>query len=178
MRSIYLIVAFVLFGSVAAFAQARPADDDTAAAPIVASAKAKYMGGMFGFDEKEEGTLKFDDENNRVVFFGKNNKEQFALPYDTLLYVSPHSQSVTSNTGNVVRSIPLPGSVFGGLIKEKHRYLIVEFNDPDVNVRGTVSFKVSSKALLDSVIHSLGTKAKMTKRGGAFYRPKPARTEI
>lgn len=178
MKAIYFTIACVLFGSFATSAQVRPTDDDDIAAPVIASVKAKYMGGMFGFDEKTEGTLKFDDENSRVVFFGKDDKEQFALPYDTLLYVSPHSKSVTSNTGNVVRNIPLPGSVLGGLIKEKHRYMIVEFNDPDVNVRGTVSFKISSKALLDSVIHSLGTKAKMTKRGGAFYRPKPARTEI
>ena len=41
--------------------------EPAAIAPV--SFKAKYDGGMFGFSTKEEGTLKFDDANFRLVFF-------------------------------------------------------------------------------------------------------------
>ena len=178
MKPLYFAIACILLSTLAAGAQVRPAEKDDTPTAASAATEARYMGGMFGFDEKESGTLQFDDENRRIVFFGKDKKEKFALNYDAVLVVEPRSQSVTSNTGNVVRNIPLPGSMLGGLIKEKHRYMIIQFSDPDVDVRGTVSFKLSSKALLDSVIRSLGEKAKLTKRGEAYYRPRTVRTEI
>src|SRR5215217_2306313 len=149
---------------------AKPVALNTAkAAP--ASFEAKYEGGMFGYSEKEAGMLKFDDDNQRLVFFGKDQKEKFQIPYKSLLVVYPQSKSVTSNTGNIVRNIPLPGAVLGGLIKEKRRYLVVHFDDPDVEAaKGLVNFKLENKELLDSVIHSLAGKANLMQRGDAFYR--------
>jgi hypothetical protein len=43
-------------------------------------------------------------------------------------------------------------------------------------VTGTVSFRIDDKDLLESVIFSLGNKAKLTQRGDSYYRPrrKPA----
>jgi hypothetical protein len=73
----------------------------------------------------------------------------------------------------------LPGAgILGGFIREKRRYMLVQFNDPDADARGTTSFKLSSKELLDSVIQTLGEKAKLKQRGDAFYRPRPTTTEI
>lgn len=133
---------------------------------------AKYEGGMFGFSRKEEGTLKFDDANFRLVFFGKNNKELFGIPYKDLIVIYPHSQSVQSTTGKVVQHVPLLGAgILGGFIKEKRRYLVLNFDDPDMDIKGTVNFKLENKELLDSVVRTLGNKAELQQRGDAFYRP-------
>lgn len=173
---------FLLAASVGLAAQVRPAEtggtsnDKKDAAPQ--SFEAKYEGGMFGYSKKETGTLKFDDVNERIVFHGKDGKEKFSIGFQQISVISPQSRSVTSTTGNVVRNIPLPGSVLGGLIKEKKRYLIVQFADRDADVSGTVSFKLDNLKLLESVIQTLGEKAKMTQRGDAFYRPRSVRNEI
>ncbi|HMS08616.1 MAG TPA: hypothetical protein PKE66_03955 [Pyrinomonadaceae bacterium] len=173
---------FLLAASVGLAAQVRPAgtgatsDDKKDAAPQ--SFEAKYEGGMFGYGKKESGTLRFDDVNERIVFHGKDGKEKFSIGFQQISVISPQSRSVTSTTGNVVRNIPLPGSVLGGLIKEKKRYLIVQFADRDADVSGTVSFKLDNLKLLESVIQTLGEKAKMTQRGDAYYRPRTVRNEI
>jgi len=180
MKKILFAAMFVLSVSLFAFAQPRPieksANPNTKPAP--ASFSAKYEGGLFGFTEKAEGTLKFDDENARLVFLGKTQKEMFSIPFESLLVIYPTSESVTSTTGNVVKNIPLPGAGLAGLIKEKRRYLVLQFDDPDADVKGMVNFKIENKELLDSVIQSLGTKAKMTQRGDAYYRPRTPKSSI
>ncbi len=89
------------------------------------------------------------------------------------------SKSVTSTTGNVVRHIPLPGAGLAGLLKEKRRYLVLHFDDPDVEAaKGILNFKLENKVLLDSVLQSLAGKAKLTKRGDAYYRPRKLKNEI
>ncbi len=182
MKKIILISSIVLCLSAAVFAQPRPADktipQTVVAKNAPASFAAKYEGGLFGFTQKETGTFKFDDENQRVVFFGKDQKEKFGIPYKSLLIVSPESRSVTSTTGNVVRNIPLPGAVLGSLIKEKRQYLLLQFDDPDVDAKGIVNFKLDNRELLDSVIETLGKKAKLTQRGDAYYRPRVLKTDI
>ena len=169
--------------SVAAFGQPRPVGEAkkpvTAKTLAPASFEAKYEGGMFGYNEKESGTLKFDDANERLVFFGKDQKEKFHVPYKSVLVIYPQSRSVTSTTGNVVRHIPLPGAGLAGLIREKRRYLILHFNDPDIETaRGVLSFKLQTKRLLDSVVYTLGEKAKLVQRGDAYYRPRTGKSEI
>lgn len=144
----------------------------TPAAMAPVSFKAKYEGGMFGFSKKEEGTLKFDDANFRLVFFDKNNKERFGIPYKALIVVYPNTESVQSTTGKVVQNVPLMGAgIAGAFIKEKKRYMVLNFDDPDMNVKGTTSFKLESKDLLESVVQTLGTKAEMQPRGEAYFRP-------
>ncbi len=178
MKSIILtIVATLAFSSISP-AQPRPVDKPAAPAavkPAPPSFSAKYEGGMFGYNTKETGVLKFDDDNQRLVFLGTDQKEKFGIPYKSLLVIYPESKSVTSTTGNVVRHIPLPGAGLAGLVKEKRRYLILQFDDPDVDAKGAINFKLENKELLDSVIHSLGQKAKMKQRGDAFYRPRVVR---
>lgn len=165
-------------GVIAAGAQPRPIEkpQETKSAaqikPAPESFPTKYEGGMFGFSQKEEGVLKFDDINERIIFFGKDGKEKFHLAYDDMLMIYAQSKSVTSTTGNVVKNIPLPGAALAGLIKEKRRYLIVHFQDADADAKGAVNFKIEDKDLLDSVIVTLGKKANMTQRGDAYLRPK------
>jgi hypothetical protein len=174
--SMFLFVSLFVF-ALGAFAQPRVAEKPTAGdpdapkpAPAPASFEAKYEGGVFGYSKKEEGTLKFDDLNERLVFFGKDNKEKLSIPYKAMLVIAPQSQSVQSTTGKVVSVVPYAG-LLGGFIKEKRRYLVINYDDPDVAIKGLVNFKVDTRELLDSVIYSLGEKAKMKQRGDAFYRP-------
>ncbi len=176
MKKFLFTAMFVCSFVLASFAQPRPVETGTERAkPAPATFEAKYEGGLFGYSQKENGTLKFDDENERIVFFGKDQKERFGIPYKSLMVVSPQSRAVTSNTGNVVSNIPLPGAgILGGFIKEKRQYMLVQFNDPDAEVSGVTTFKVSSKELLDSVIQTLGEKAKLKQRGDGYFRPKKA----
>jgi hypothetical protein len=171
-----LILAFIsimMFAAIA-LAQPRPMDRSTpdSVKPAPESFEAKYQGGFFGHSDKIDGKLKFDDANSRLVFFNEEGKELFGLPYDGLLTVYPQSQSVTSTTGNVVRNIPLPGAILGGFIKEKRRYLVIRFDDPEMDTIGTMSFKVDNKEILDSVVAALGEKGGLHRRGDAYFKPK------
>jgi hypothetical protein len=179
MKKIIFSLILALGFSALVFAQPRPADK-TAGVPKQQAPsvfKAKYEGGMFGYSKKQTGTLKFDDANSRLVFFGKDQKEMFGIPYDALQVIYPHSQSVTSTGGRVIEYIPLPGSFLGGFIKKKQRYLVAQFADQDIeNARGTLSFKLDNQELLDSVLQTLAEKAKLTQRGEAYYKPRPKPT--
>lgn len=137
------------------------------------SYKAKYEGGMFGFSEKEIGTLKFDGNNQRLVFFGKDGKEKFGIPYDAIQVIYPQTQSVQSTGGKVMERVPLLGAGIAGLfMKDKSRYMIVNFEDQDIDAKGAINFKFDSKATLQSAIETLGGKAEMQQRGEAYYRLK------
>jgi hypothetical protein len=174
MKKIFLAAALFAL-PVLAYGQPRQmakTSTDTKPAPAPASFEAKYEGGMYGFSKKTVGTLKFDDANSRIVFYGEDKKEMFGVPYSALLVIYPQSQSVTSTTGNVVKNIPLPGAALGGFIKEKRSYLVINFDDPDVDARGTVNFKLDSRELLDSVLDTLASKAGLEQRGDAYYRPR------
>ncbi len=152
----------------------------TPAAMAPVTFKARYEGGMFGFSKKEEGTLKFDDANFRLVFFDKAGKERFGFPYKALIVIYPNTASVQSGTGRAVQNIPILGAgIAGQFMKKKIRYLVINFDDTDVEVKGSTSFRLDSTPLLESVIQTLGTKAEMQQRGDAFYRPmrKPVPTE-
>jgi hypothetical protein len=181
MKKTLFFLALSLFAlpSVAG-AQPRPVEKPAPAAtpvkPAPASFQAKYEGGMYGFSKKEEGTLKFDDANERLVFFGKDQKEKFAVPYKSMLIVTPQSQSVQSTTGKVVSVIPY-GGLIGGFIKEKRRYLVIHFDDPDVEAKGLVNFRINDQQLLDSVIAALGTKAELKQRGDGYIRSKVVKDE-
>ena len=147
-------------------------ENPTPAAIAPVTFKAKYEGGMFGFSQKQEGTLKFDDANFRLVFFNKENKEQFGIPYSALVVIYPNMQSVQSGTGKAVQNVPILGAgIAGAFMKKKIRYLVINFDDQDMNARGTANFRLDSTELLQSVIQTLGTKAELQQRGDAYYRP-------
>lgn len=160
-------------------AQPRPVEktpEQKVVKPAPASFAAKYEGGMYGYGKKEVGTLRFDDDNLRLVFFGKDQKEKFAIPYNAMLIVTPQSQSVQSTGGKVVEYIPYVG-LLGGFIKEKRRFLVIHFDDPDVEARGTVNFRIDDQPLLDSVIAAIGSKAELKARGDGYIRPKVVKTQ-
>ncbi len=188
MKKELFFLALSLFLSVSiVFAQPRPVSTTTPnnpsptpaaiVKPAPQSVAVKYEGGMFGYAKKETGMLKFDDLNERVVFYGKDQKEMFAIPFKSMLVVLAQSKSVRSTAGTVVSAIPLPGAGLAGLIREKRRYLVINFDDPDVDAKGVVNFKLANKELLQSVIQTLGEKAKMTKRGEAYYRPRTVKID-
>ena len=183
MKKILFSLAFGLFACVSMIsAQPRPAEKgqpNTAQVNAPETVAAKYEGGMFGFDKKDEGSLKFDDANERLVFFGKDKKEKFAIPYDAMVMVYTGTKSVRSGAGTAVSVIPLPGAGLAGLIREKRHYLTIQFSDRDVEASGVASFKIESDQMRESVVHTLGAKAKLTQRGDAYYRPRPKpKTEL
>ena len=181
MKKILLISLIVLSFTFVAFAQPRPAERSQLPSVMKSDASTfpvKYQGGLFGFNEKESGTLKLDDLNERVVFLGKDQKENFGIPYKALLIVYPNSSVSTATTGKVMSSIPLPGAGLFGLMKEKKRFLVIQFDDPDVDVKGIVNFKVENKELLQTIIQTIGVKANLKQRGDTVYRPRTVKPEI
>ena len=145
------------------------------ATPALDSVEARYEGGLFGFSEREKGTLKFNDEKKSIVFIDEKNRERFTISYDSILTLFPSSKEIQSGTGRTIGAIPFPGAGLGGsLLKKKKNYMILRFEDPDFDTRGTMSFLIDTNELLKTAIQSLGTKAEMKPRGDAFYRPNPA----
>ena len=178
MKNLLIGYIFVIGFTAAVFAQPRPMERAASQhKPAPEIFDAKYQGGFFGYSEKVDGKLKFDDINKRLVFFGEEGKELFGLAYSTIITIYPQSRSVTSTTGNIVRAIPLPGSIFGSFIKEKRRYLVLRFEDREMDIVGTMSFKLDNKELLDSVIGTLGEKTGLQNRGDAYYKPKETTTD-
>lgn len=177
-KILYIFALSLAFFAISVSAQPRPVDkstDEKPIAPAPASFEAKYEGGMIGYSKKEKGTLKFDDVNQRIVFYGKNNKEVFAIAYDSIYSISPQSQSVRSTTGQVIGAIPIPGAGLAGMfIKEKRRYMIIQYSDRDVDINGVTNFKIEDKDLLDSVIKALGEKSELKKRGDSYIRSRQA----
>lgn len=158
--------------SAALYAQPRPADKTGRATggQALPSYPARYEGGLFGASDTESGTLKLDDANERVVFYRKDQKEMFSIPYDALVVIYPDSKVGTSTTGNVVSRLPLPGAGLAGLLSKRTKYLVVQFDDPDIDAKGVANFKFDEKDMLLSFISTLGEKAKMKQRGDAYYR--------
>lgn len=178
-----LALAVFALGS-AAIAQPRPVDK-TAATPntsqktALSSVQAKYEGGMFGYSRKEKGTLKFDDDNERLIFLGEDGKEKFAIPYKAIVVIYPSEKKVQSGTGRAISAVPILGAGLGGsLLKKKKHYLVLQFDDPDVDAKGAANFLLDTGGLLDSTIYSIGEKAKLVQRGDAFYRPREVRRPV
>ena len=47
--------------------------------------KAKYEGGVFGYRKTMEGTLTFDDANNRLLFKDKKPPKEISIPYEAIM---------------------------------------------------------------------------------------------
>jgi hypothetical protein len=154
-----------------------PAPTETPAPPPApATVKAKYEGGVTGFMKKQTGTLNFNDAEQRLVFRDKYQREYFSLPYKALAAIWPDTKAQRTTAGRVVSAIPAPygANLIGLLMREKLRYLVVQYSDPDTEVQGVTSFKLDNKELLASVLHTLAGKAELKPRGEAFVRAKDA----
>jgi hypothetical protein len=177
-------LALVLLPAAAAEAQRPRVGADSPAAPAAASTpapppapstvKAKYEGGVTGFMQKQTGSLQFNDEEQRLVFRDKAQREYFSLPYKSLAAIWPDKKARRTTAGTVVSNLPLPygANMLGLLMREKLRYLVVQFDDPDTRVQGITSFKLDSKEVLASVVHTLAGKANLKPRGESFIRGK------
>lgn len=175
MKKILFLCVICFFASALVNAQPRPMDknqDDHSKIPQAPNSfETKYQGGVIGFSEKEHGTLKFDDINERLVFYSEENKEQFSINYDAMFVIYPSTNKVQSGTGRTLGSLPLPGAGIGGsFLKKKKNYLVIQYVDKDVDIQGAVNFLIDTNELLLSVVKTLGEKAELTRRGDSYIR--------
>jgi hypothetical protein len=160
---------------VAVYAQrprtADPTPDASKAVPPPApqSMDAKYEGGVFGHNKTMEGTLSFDDTNERLLFSNDKKKEVFFIPYNAVVSAFADTQKRRPAAATVAQNIPYLGFPLG-LIKTKVRYLTLQFSDPDTNVSGITSFRLDNQQLLDSVVYAVANKAGLTARGEIYVR--------
>jgi hypothetical protein len=140
--------------------------------PAPQTFKAKYEGGIFAYNKKEDGTLSFDDVNQRLVFRNKEQKEVLSLPYSSISGAYADTKSQTTTTGKVVSHVPLPygANMLGLLSRKKMRYMVMQFNDADSRNSGVTSFKLDSKELVASVLGTLADKSGLDPRGGGYVR--------
>ncbi|MFN2512152.1 MAG: hypothetical protein ABR568_11995 [Pyrinomonadaceae bacterium] len=174
------ILLLSLLTSVAAYAQ-RPRTIDTSAttssnvavAPAPQTVKAKYEGGVFGYNKTMTGTLSFDDSNRRLLFRNKQQKEVLFVPYDAVTSAFADTQRRRPAAATVASHIPYIGFPLG-FIKTKVRYLTLQYTDPDSNANGVTSFKLENKQILASVLKTLAEKAGMTARGEIYVKKRDA----
>jgi TonB family protein len=143
-------------------------------APAPSSVKAKYEGGVFGYNKKQDGTLFFDDLNNRLVFKNKQQKEVLSIPYPTVNQAFADTQARRPTAASVISAIPVPYglNIPAAFIKKKYQYLTMQFYDEDSRMGGVTSFKLANKATVASVLNTLANKAGLTPRGEIFVRQK------
>ena len=130
--------------------------------------KAKYEGGVFGYSNTMDGTLSFDDTNQRLLF-RKDQKEIFFIPYIAVNSAFADTQKRRPAAATVAQNIPYLGWPLG-LIKTKVRYLTLQYSDPDTNVSGVTSFRLENKDVVDSVVYELANKAGLVPRGEIYVR--------
>src|SRR5438128_10092448 len=133
---------------------AEPATKPARPPPAPQTVKAKYEGGVFGYNHKMEGTITLDDMNKRLVFRNEKQKEILFVPYDAITGAYGDTHSVRPAAATAASNVPYIGLPLG-LIKTKVRYLTLQYNDPDSKVSGVTSFKLENKDILDSVLATL-----------------------
>jgi hypothetical protein len=143
----------------------------TTTKPAPRSMKAKYEGGVFGYKKTMEGTLTFDDENQRLFFKDNKPPKEISIPYAAINSAFADTQKQRPAAASVARQVPFYGWP-AGFIKTKVRYLTLQFEDPDSKVSGVTSFKLENKDLLESVLETLAEKTGMTKRGDIYVKKK------
>src|SRR5258705_9624139 len=146
------------------------AKDATKATPAPApqTMNAKYEGGIFGYNKSLEGTLSFDDTNQRLLF-RKENKDLFFIPYNAVSSAFSDTQKRRPTAATVAQNVPYFGWPLG-LIKTKVRYLTLQYSDPDTRVSGVTSFRLENKDLVDSALFTLANKAGMVPRGEVYIK--------
>ena len=77
------------------------------AAPAPQSMKAKYEGGVFGHSKTMEGTLNFDDTNNRLLFRNKKQKDVLFIPYQAVVSAFADTQKRRPAAATVAQPHPL-----------------------------------------------------------------------
>jgi hypothetical protein len=170
--STLVLIGVLLTG---AFAQRpRTIEPEPAKAPAPAPAprtvKAKYEGGVFGYTKTMEGTLTFDDENNRLLFKDKKPPKEISIPYEAITSAFADTQKRRPAAATVASHIPVIYAIPAHFIKTKVRYLTLQYSDPDSRVSGITSFKLKNKEVLESVLTTLASKAGMSPRGDIYVK--------
>ena len=167
-----LLVGLMLTGAVAQRPRTIEPEQDKAAAtkPAPKTVKAKYEGGVFGYNKTMEGTLTFDDENERLIFKDKKPPKEIHIPYDAVTSAFADTQKRRPAAASVASAVPVIFTLPARFIKTKVRYLTLQYSDPDTKVAGITSFKLENKELLASVLATLAQKAEMTKRGDIYVK--------
>jgi hypothetical protein len=170
-----LVVLTMIFAATVCAQRPRPVEksEPTNAAHAVPPAapqtmKAKYEGGIFGYNKTMEGTLSFDDTNQRLLF-RKDQKDLFFIPYNVVNSVFSDTQKRRPGAATVAQNVPYFGWPLG-LIKTKVRYLTLQYSDPDTRVSGVTSFRLDNKDLVDSAVYTLANKAGLVLRGEIYVR--------
>src|SRR5882762_9507589 len=172
LRLVTGVVLVVITASAASAQRPRTMNQDKAEAttnvppppPAPQTVNAKYEGGVFGYSKKMDGTLTFDDPNQRLIFKDDKQKEILFIPYNALTGAYADTHSVRPAAATVASNIPFYG-LPANFIKTKVRYLTLQYSDPDSKVAGVTSFRLENKDILDSVLNTVATKAGMSKRG-------------
>lgn len=172
-------VVLVLLMTGAALAQRPRSMNQDKAEPVVnvpppppapPTVKAKYEGGVFGYNKKMDGTLNFDDINQRLVFKNGKQKEILFIPYTALTGAYGDTHSVRPAAATIASAIPSIYALPANFIKTKVRYLTLQYSDPDSKVSGVTSFRLENKDILDSVLNTVAGKAGLTRRGEVFVK--------
>ena len=174
MRTVLTLMLFGLMLTGAVAQRPRTMDPEPAknSAPPSApkTVKAKYEGGVFGYTKTMEGTLTFDDENNRLLFKDKKPPKEISIPYEAITSAFADTQKRRPAAATVASHIPVIYSLPARFIKTKVRYLTLQYSDPDSKVSGITSFKLENKEILASVLATLAQKAEMTQRGDVYVK--------
>ena len=141
-----------------------------APAPAPKSVKAKYEGGVFGYTKTMEGTLMFDDDNNRLYFKDKKPPKEISIPYDAITSAFADTQKRQPRAATIASHVPVIYSLPAHFIRKKVRYLTLQYSDPDSRVNGITSFKLENKEVLESVLAALAQKTGMTLRGDIYVK--------
>ena len=141
-------------------------------APAPSSVKAKYEGGVFGYNKTMEGMLTFDDANRRLLFKDKKPPKEIHIPYDAIASAFADTQKRRPAAATVASHIPSIFALPAHFIKTKVRYLTIQYSDPDTRMNGITSFKLQNKEVLASVLASLAQKTGMTQRGDIYVKKK------
>jgi hypothetical protein len=139
--------------------------------PAPQTVKAKYEGGVFGYNKKMDGTLSLDDANQRLVFRNDKQKEILFVPYNAITGAYGDTHAVQPAAATVASHIPYVG-LPASFIKTKVRYLTLQYSDPDSKVAGATSFRLENKDILDSVLYTLANKSALTRRGDVYVKKK------
>src|ERR1043166_2271260 len=121
-----VLLLTILMAAAVCAQRPRPVEKDTAtdatkAAPPPApqSMKAKYEGGIFGYNKTMEGTLSFDDTNQRLLF-RKDGKEVLFIPYKAVNSAFADTKKKRPGAATVASNAPYLAPL--GWLKTKVRY--------------------------------------------------------
>jgi hypothetical protein len=154
-------------------ADSQPTEAKAPVAPAPQSVKAKYEGGVFGYTKTMEGTLSFDDENERLLFKDKKPPKEIQIPYEAITSAFADTKKVQPAAATVASNVPSIYTLPAKFIKHKVRYLTIQYSDPDSKISGVTSFKLDDQEILHRVLVTLANKTNMTLRGDIYVKKKP-----